>query len=132
MTNHSGTTGPSENSDIPVQGGRDAAEPGQEAAAARAETTVPVSRKDRPPLPPDLTCTAYESHGDPRQVTLRTPAELADAVPYLLGYRPEDSVVLVSCTTPEGGAGSAAGPGSASPPIPATGPRPPAGSPRAW
>ncbi|MFI9416213.1 DUF4192 domain-containing protein [Streptomyces werraensis] len=96
MTNHSGTTGPSENSDIPVQGGRDAAEPGQEAAAARTETTVPVSRKDRPPLPPDLTCTAYESHGDPQQVTLRTPAELADAVPYLLGYRPEDSVVLVS------------------------------------
>ncbi|MFF4133225.1 DUF4192 domain-containing protein [Streptomyces mirabilis] len=30
------------------------------------------------------------------QVTLRTPAELADALPYLLGYRPEDSVVLVA------------------------------------
>ncbi|MFI2436412.1 DUF4192 domain-containing protein [Streptomyces sp. NPDC018693] len=30
------------------------------------------------------------------QVTLRTPAELADALPYLLGYRPEDSIVLVS------------------------------------
>ncbi|WP_374936778.1 DUF4192 family protein [Streptomyces sp. Ru71] len=30
------------------------------------------------------------------QVTLRTPAELADALPYLLGYRPEDSIVLVA------------------------------------
>ncbi|MGW3950620.1 DUF4192 domain-containing protein [Streptomyces sp. NPDC004752] len=30
------------------------------------------------------------------QVTLRTPAELADALPYLLGYRPEDSLVLVA------------------------------------
>ncbi|MGW5509997.1 DUF4192 domain-containing protein [Streptomyces albogriseolus] len=96
MTNHSGTTGPSENSDIPSQGGRDAAEPRRKAAAARTETPVPVSREDRPPLPPDLSCTAYESHGDPQQVTLRTPAELADAVPYLLGYRPEDSMVLVS------------------------------------
>lgn len=35
--------------------------------------------------------TAHEN-----QVTLRTPAELADAVPYLLGYRPEDSIVLVA------------------------------------
>ncbi|MGW3497562.1 DUF4192 domain-containing protein [Streptomyces sp. NPDC001020] len=46
--------------------------------------------------------TAYTGHGasagadgEP-QVTLRTPAELADALPYLLGYRPEDSVVLVA------------------------------------
>ncbi|WP_249417049.1 DUF4192 domain-containing protein [Streptomyces sp. TS71-3] len=30
------------------------------------------------------------------QVTLRSPAELADALPYLLGYRPEDSIVLVA------------------------------------
>ncbi|MGW0822363.1 DUF4192 family protein [Streptomyces sp. NPDC002845] len=45
---------------------------------------------------------AYAGHGmpgDPRsehQVTLRTPSELADALPYLLGYRPEDSIVLVA------------------------------------
>ncbi|MFZ4180152.1 DUF4192 domain-containing protein [Streptomyces pseudogriseolus] len=96
MTNHSGTTGPSENSDIPSQGGRDGAEPRREAAAARTGTPVPATGEDRPPLPAGLTCTAYESHGDPQQVTLRTPAELADAVPYLLGYRPEDSIVLVS------------------------------------
>jgi hypothetical protein len=30
------------------------------------------------------------------QVTLRSAAELADALPYLLGYRPEDSIVLVT------------------------------------
>ncbi|MFG2881646.1 DUF4192 domain-containing protein [Streptomyces sp. NPDC048297] len=35
------------------------------------------------------------------QVTLRTPAELADALPYLLGYRPEDSIVLVALQAPE-------------------------------
>lgn len=44
----------------------------------------------------------YPGHGKPsetgaeQQVTLRTPAELADALPYLLGYRPEDSIVLVA------------------------------------
>ncbi|MFG3589279.1 DUF4192 domain-containing protein [Streptomyces sp. NPDC047990] len=30
------------------------------------------------------------------RITLRTPAELADALPYLLGYRPEDSIVLAA------------------------------------
>ncbi|MFD8419640.1 DUF4192 family protein [Streptomyces sp. NPDC059668] len=30
------------------------------------------------------------------QITLRTPAELADALPYLLGYRPQDSIVLAA------------------------------------
>lgn len=30
------------------------------------------------------------------QVTLRSATELADALPYLLGYRPEDSIVLVT------------------------------------
>nr|WP_230396286.1 DUF4192 domain-containing protein [Streptomyces blattellae] len=41
---------------------------------------------------PDL----CDGHPGEHQVTLRTPAELADALPYLLGYRPEDSVVLVA------------------------------------
>ncbi|WP_329259067.1 DUF4192 domain-containing protein [Streptomyces sp. NBC_01478] len=58
MTNHSETTGSSENGDIDP--------------------------------------TAYDRHGAEHQVTLRTPAELADALPYLLGYRPEDSIVLVA------------------------------------
>ncbi|MFJ9350655.1 DUF4192 domain-containing protein [Streptomyces sp. NPDC101237] len=34
------------------------------------------------------------AHGT--QITLRTPGELADALPYLLGYRPEESMVLVA------------------------------------
>ncbi|WP_459751102.1 DUF4192 domain-containing protein [Streptomyces sennicomposti] len=55
MTNHSETTGPSENGDI-----------------------------------------TYDGPGPEHQVTLRTPAELADALPYLLGYPPEDSVVLAA------------------------------------
>lgn len=38
----------------------------------------------------------FEAHGAEHQVTLRTPGELADALPYLLGYRPEDSIVLVA------------------------------------
>ncbi|MFF7643159.1 DUF4192 family protein [Streptomyces canus] len=38
----------------------------------------------------------FDAHGAEHQVTLRTPGELADALPYLLGYRPEDSIVLVA------------------------------------
>ncbi|MEV6838034.1 DUF4192 domain-containing protein [Streptomyces sp. NPDC051133] len=66
MTNHSETTGPFENSDIP----------------GRKPSSGPSAH-------------------DP-QVTLRTPAELADALPYLLGYRPEDSMVLVALHDREG------------------------------
>ncbi|MFD4561553.1 DUF4192 domain-containing protein, partial [Streptomyces sp. NPDC058469] len=44
----------------------------------------------------DIDPTAYDRHGAEHQVTLRSPAELADALPYLLGYRPEDSIVLVA------------------------------------
>ncbi|MFE4049317.1 DUF4192 family protein [Streptomyces sp. YIM B13518] len=39
---------------------------------------------------------------DGQQVTLRSPAELADALPYLLGYRPEDSIVLVALHDKDG------------------------------
>ncbi|MFJ9710263.1 DUF4192 domain-containing protein [Streptomyces sp. NPDC101234] len=60
MTNHSETTGPSENGDLT----------GDAASLGRS---------------------AHDT-----QITLRTPAELADALPYLLGYRPEDSIVLVA------------------------------------
>ncbi|MER6326085.1 DUF4192 domain-containing protein [Streptomyces coelicoflavus] len=73
MTNHSETTGSFENGDIP-----DAAKPG---------------RADGTPC---------ESPGDEHQVTLRTPAELADALPYLLGYRPEDSIVLAALRDRDG------------------------------
>ncbi|GGJ05394.1 DUF4192 domain-containing protein [Streptomyces brasiliensis] len=60
MTNHSETTGPSENDGI-----------------GRRDVTGAGTMHDN-------------------QVTLRTPAELADALPYLLGYRAEDSIVLVA------------------------------------
>ncbi|MFI1358941.1 DUF4192 family protein [Streptomyces sp. NPDC020898] len=42
------------------------------------------------------------NHSETHQVTLRTPAELADALPYLLGYRPEDSIVLVALHDKDG------------------------------
>ncbi|MEU9331901.1 DUF4192 family protein [Streptomyces sp. NPDC048290] len=45
---------------------------------------------------------AYDGHGDTQRVTLRSPGELADALPYLLGYRPEDSIVLVSLHNKDG------------------------------
>ncbi|MEG3631543.1 DUF4192 domain-containing protein [Streptomyces poriticola] len=73
MTNDSGTTGSSGNGDI----------------TRRARPTQPA------PAP-------REGRGDEQQVTLRTPAELADALPYLLGYRPEDSIVLVALRDRDG------------------------------
>ncbi|OWA12315.1 hypothetical protein B9W62_09910 [Streptomyces sp. CS113] len=73
MTNHSETPGSSENGDI-----------SQAARPDRAHGTP------------------HESPGDEHQVTLRTPAELADALPYLLGYRPEDSIVLAALRDREG------------------------------
>ncbi|MFC8517971.1 DUF4192 family protein [Streptomyces sp. NPDC057257] len=78
MTNHGETTGSPENGKA---AGHDGHEPREDGHAVR-------------PAPVD--CAAYDSHGPEHQVTLRTPAELADALPYLLGYRPEDSIVLVA------------------------------------
>ncbi|GAB2879711.1 hypothetical protein GCM10027074_55060 [Streptomyces deserti] len=77
MTNHSETTGSPENGDIT---GRE----------------VNAGRDSRDRRAQDVACTAYDRHGGEQQITLRTPAELADALPYLLGYRPEDSIVLVA------------------------------------
>ncbi|MET8765992.1 DUF4192 domain-containing protein [Streptomyces sp. NPDC004658] len=56
-----------------------------------SETTGPFEGDDIPGQEPP---TGPADHAT--QVTLRTPAELADALPYLLGYRPEDSMVLVA------------------------------------
>ncbi|KUJ68616.1 hypothetical protein ACZ90_17180 [Streptomyces albus subsp. albus] len=39
---------------------------------------------------------AASSPFDQQQVTLRSPAELADALPFLLGFHPDDSIVLVA------------------------------------
>ncbi|WP_225830328.1 DUF4192 domain-containing protein [Streptomyces sp. NK08204] len=76
MTNHSETTGSPEN--------------GESAGLSdpTSETTEPWDNGD------------LADHTT--QVTLRTPAELADALPYLLGYRPEDSMVLVGLHDREG------------------------------
>lgn len=98
MTNHSDTTGSPEHDDR--SGGEHHLAPG---------TTDPndTSEMYGAPAGPDedhgrsrhvtqLDCTTHEAHLPEHQVTLRTPAELADALPYLLGYRPEDSIVLVA------------------------------------
>ena len=39
---------------------------------------------------------AQTGPADEQQITLRSPAELADALPYLMGFHPTDSVVLVA------------------------------------
>jgi hypothetical protein len=86
MTNHSGdhrdTTGSFGNDDL------------HRSDAARA-----ASADDR---------VTHGAHGTEQQVTLRTPAELADALPYLLGYRPEDSIVLAALHD-QGGRGRGGG-----------------------
>ncbi|WP_369232816.1 DUF4192 domain-containing protein [Streptomyces sp. R21] len=107
MTNHSEAAGSSGNSDFNKHAGRDAREGAEEHAGHEGEgghggcegtgergALSGHAGRDRP--------LEYAGHGaDPgpcaeHQVTLRTPAELADALPYLLGYRPEDSIVLVA------------------------------------
>ncbi|WP_217237378.1 DUF4192 domain-containing protein [Streptomyces sp. AC555_RSS877] len=85
MTNHSETTGSSENGDI---GGRDGYERPEVPAADGLRLPAVAGEH--------VECVTYDAHGSDHQLTLRTPAELADALPYLLGYRPEDSIVLVA------------------------------------
>ncbi|MFI1073142.1 DUF4192 domain-containing protein [Streptomyces puniciscabiei] len=62
-----------------------------------SETTGPFENGDISGQDPFTGPSAHDT-----QVTLRTPAELADALPYLLGYRPEDSMVLVALHDREG------------------------------
>ncbi|GAA3496777.1 DUF4192 domain-containing protein [Streptomyces prasinosporus] len=106
MTHHGKTTGSSENGDVPGRDGR-----GRAGLPERAEpadrTESPGSRgpgdgEGRAPRAADVTRAVYDHHGDAQQITLRTPAELADALPYLLGYRPEDSIVLVALHDKDG------------------------------
>lgn len=47
------------------------------------------SPSDRPSISPAGAATGP-------QITLRSPAELADALPYMLGFHPSDSLVLVA------------------------------------
>ncbi|MEU6281829.1 DUF4192 domain-containing protein [Streptomyces sp. NPDC047028] len=90
MTNHSETTGPFEDDDLPGSGTEHDAGEGSAGGGTAPRTTGgdPPGIVRREPL--DLP-SAHDT-----QVILRTPAELADALPYLLGYRPEDSIVLVA------------------------------------
>ncbi|WP_405620002.1 DUF4192 family protein [Streptomyces sp. NBC_00076] len=90
MTNHSETTGSAGNGDI---GGGD----GYKAHGGRG-----AGGEDTGPDEQHVECVTYDAHGSDHQVTLRTPGELADALPYLLGYRPEDSIVLVALHDREG------------------------------
>ncbi|OIK04348.1 DUF4192 domain-containing protein [Streptomyces monashensis] len=62
------------------------------------ETTGPFENNDISGHDPFSGLSAPDTH-----ITLRTPAELADALPYLLGYRPEDSMVLVALHDRESG-----------------------------
>ncbi|MEV6946319.1 DUF4192 domain-containing protein [Streptomyces sp. NPDC051172] len=112
MTNHGETTGSPENGKVTGREGAEHhdghGEPGREkhvgpaASDDRGGRDVPGThgaqdtQEKRPGRPDHVDCTAYDSHGPEHQVTLRTPAELADALPYLLGYRPEESIVLVA------------------------------------
>ncbi|MFJ4694166.1 DUF4192 family protein [Streptomyces sp. NPDC088766] len=109
MTNHSETTGSSGNGDIIGRGGRTGPGPHEGRAAYDHETACGrAASYDHGTETAYDREAAYEGHvpydgrpahdGGPtsHQVTLRTPAELADALPYLLGYRPEDSIVLVA------------------------------------
>ncbi|WP_406006350.1 DUF4192 family protein [Streptomyces sp. NBC_00637] len=90
MTNHSETTGSSENGDITGRDGRDGRDGGDGGDGLEHQHPAYVShtRYDG-----DV---GYGTSPADHQVTLRTPGELADALPYLLGYRPEDSIVLVA------------------------------------
>ncbi|MFF1380510.1 DUF4192 domain-containing protein [Streptomyces sp. NPDC058308] len=47
------------------------------------------------PIGPKGSARPRDSFDEPT-VTLRTPAELADALPYLLGFKPEESIVLIA------------------------------------
>lgn len=55
-------------------------------------TTVPAPRSAPGIIPTD----ARPSPAPDSQVTLRSAAELADALPYLMGFYPDDSIVLVA------------------------------------
>jgi hypothetical protein len=94
MTNHGETTGSPENGDI----GGSVPHHAQGSARPSSESKKRTGGAAGPHVPGQ----AYGGHGGEHQVTLRTPAELADALPYLLGYRPEDSIVLVALHDKDG------------------------------
>ncbi|OAH14669.1 DUF4192 domain-containing protein [Streptomyces jeddahensis] len=94
MTNHHDSTGAAEPGDITTPSGH-----GDPVPVGRGES-VP-SGHGEPVRSEHGGSAAFAYGGSPdlvadQQITLRTASELADALPYLLGYRPEDSIVLVA------------------------------------
>ncbi|MFF3892947.1 DUF4192 domain-containing protein [Streptomyces sp. NPDC001812] len=106
MTNRSETNESPENDDIAGRKRDEYAGLPDPEGVARPAGLPPQRAHDgehtHPRRAKDIACTAYGDHGEAQQVTLRTPAELADALPYLLGYRPEDSIVLVALYDKDG------------------------------
>ncbi|MFC5220583.1 DUF4192 domain-containing protein [Streptomyces coerulescens] len=101
MTNHSEATGSPENDETAGQEqplAPRATDPNdaREMRGGHDESPAGVRRGNPLDYP------AYEAQLPEHQVTLRTPAELADALPYLLGYRPEDSMVLAALHDKDG------------------------------
>ncbi|MGC9543292.1 DUF4192 domain-containing protein [Streptomyces sp. UG1] len=104
MTNHSEATGSPENEGTCAKEqhrGPRTTDANDQRPAHDVRAGHDENRGRAQPTDP-LDYTAYEGHLPEHQVTLRTPAELADAVPYLLGYRPEDSIVLVALHDKDG------------------------------
>ncbi|MCK1821775.1 DUF4192 family protein [Streptomyces sp. XM83C] len=93
MTNHGETTGSFESGE--TAGYRK----GDDGTSCYYHRPAAVGRPD-PAEADDLP--ALPDPTGPHQVTLRSTSELADALPYLLGYRPEDSIVLVALHHSEG------------------------------
>ncbi|MEV5597928.1 DUF4192 domain-containing protein [Streptomyces sp. NPDC052496] len=83
--------------------------PAPTAAAAPTPPTAPPPPATPPPIaaPAKATGDGDEDTEGPK-VTLRGPAELADALPYLLGFFPDDSIVLVGLHGERGRFGSRA------------------------
>jgi Domain of unknown function (DUF4192) len=104
MTNHGETAGTSENSDIPGRDGRrvNGGHRVDHGHGVRGGHGGPDGHGDPGGCRGDADGPLYDLHSTTHRVTLRTPGELADALPYLLGYRPEDSMVLVALHEEDG------------------------------
>ncbi|UQA92678.1 DUF4192 domain-containing protein [Streptomyces halobius] len=65
------------------------------ASSGASDTTGPA--RNAPPADPFAHSVGTARSPEPEaQVTLRGPAELADALPYLMGFYPDDSIVMVA------------------------------------
>ncbi|MFF1305049.1 DUF4192 family protein [Streptomyces sp. NPDC058307] len=98
MTNHSETTGPAANGNNRGRNGGGRNGDGRNGGGRHSEMhsggrNGDGQDRDGSGIGDQV---GFDAHGAEHQVTLRTPGELADALPYLLGYRPEDSIVLVA------------------------------------